>query len=843
MLGRLIKSSSPQTPAFDDAYTRDILYALRAVSPPVLFDPRRFRLVVGQDTGNLRAKQVLFDSDQSPTQNGSAHISTMHNQAHLENAHGHSVHASSSASLAGLYSGPKVSSSEIADYMFGRGIPTSELAPATKVHVLYLAQGRPALLVTKLFSLAGRPDSESAPDWAPAPTFSSRSHTLPAPSCRFSVGVVIPLEQPPHILLSTLWPSLAQHLAQLQNSVSEKLVAALRLAPNGVCYVRQRRIVFPAHLLQQDIDLAQLVPCLARAVQATFNTPRLASTHTLIRAARAPESPFRFFLVSWATEVVNWLEFKDGRKAGFLAGLMAAVGGLRESEGVQNVEGGTENGTADSTNTDSEPKNDRDHLDKEEVETVDISGFDSLRIAKSNEQEPEVKSHRNETERYSGSSSTITDGSSLENYDANSSKASVKTLKQSLSAHKLFSYLTSNISSRLNHQVSDSYSSETALSHPTSCKTRVVIMTGNSAVAKRLVFILNALFPQSFVAPPLLDTESPSPKPSTPESSSPSLVVMHSLRPIAHCLGPIPIRSSPLAGWEIPRKSGASLNSTTSHVPVHTSASTACLSTSLTSLSSSASSYSFSKLGGSFFEKWRLVQELPEPRRPEDESDGRPRLSRTQSMLNLTNSNPAAHSVQRDRSAMFLFAGKVLPDTSVDDFNAERIRRKCNLIMEESIKYTVDSEKNALFVPPPGSSSLIQRTPLLPNVAFVDEFRPEFSLQACPMSASLENLVISAMKNDLLVYDCSKTIFVSLRAREVKLIEVGPDSTRKFNVSIRKIISPGRCYLDRSKVSGIEEQLQTLTRIVSGINNGGEGVGQSEKYNRVLFETVLELIL
>ncbi|QFZ29849.1 hypothetical protein EJF18_60363 [Clavispora lusitaniae] len=842
MLGRLIKSSSPQTPAFDDAYTRDILYASRAVSPPVSFDPRRFRLVVGQDTGNLRAKQVLFDSDQSPTQNGSAHISTMHNQAHLENTHGHGIHASSSASLAGSYSGPKVSSSEIADYMFGRGIPTSESAPATKVHVLYSAQGRPALLVTKLFSLAGRPDSESAPDWAPAPTFSSRSHTLPAPSCRFSVGVVIPLEQPPHILLSTLWPSLAQHLAQLQNSVSEKLVAALRSAPNGVCYVRQRRIVFPAHLLQQDIDLAQSVPCLARAVQATFNTPRLASTHTLIRAARSPESPFRFFLVSWATEVVNWLEFKDGRKAGFLAGLMAAVGGLRESEGVQNVEGGAENGTVDSTNTDNEPKNDRDHLDKEEVETVDISGFDSLRIAKSNEQEPEVKSHRNETERFSGSSSTITDGSSSENYDANSSKASGKTLKQSLSAHKSFSYLTSNISSRLNHQVSDSYSSETASSHPTSCKTRVVIMTGNSAVAKRLVFILNALFPQTFVAPPLLDTESPSPKPSTPESSSPSSIVMHSSRPIAHSSGPIPIRSSPSAGWEIPRKSGASLNSTTSHVPVHTSASTACLSTSLTSLSSSASSYSFSKLGGSFFEKWRSVQESPEPRRPEDESDGRPRLSRTQSMLNLTNSNPAAHSVQRDRSAMFLFAGKVSPETSVDDFNAERIRRKCNSIMEESVKCTVDSEKNALFVPPPGSPSLIQRTPLLPNVAFVDEFRPEFSLQACPMSASLESSVVSAMKNDLLVYDCSKTIFVSLRAREVKLIEVGPDSTRKFSVSIRKIISPGRCYLDRSKVSGIEEQLQTLTRIVSGINNGGEGVGQSEKYNRVLFETVSELI-
>lgn len=77
-------------------------------------------------------------------------------------------------------------------------------------------------------------------------------------------------------------------------------------------------------------------------------------------------------------------------------------------------------------------------------------------------------------------------------------------------------------------------------------------------------------------------------------------------------------------------------------------------------------------------------------------------------------------------------------------------------------------------------SSIIKLKNLNPIVSFTEEFRPEFNLQSCPASNKLEQQIMSTMKQDLLYYQnffhyekiTTRTILVSLRAREIKQIEM-----------------------------------------------------------------------
>lgn len=886
MLGRLIKQHSlsnltlaPVTPAapktqnptlagscnYDDSYMRDILYALRSVTHgAVAFDPRRFRLVVGQDGGNLRAKQILYDVDHDkPSRNSSGPALLLQ--------------------LPLLPVGP--STSELADYMFGRGIPTNEVATATKVHVLYLAQGPPAVLVTKLFLLVDKcaePD-DGHPDWTPTPTWPATDTVyglqLPgrALSCRFSLGVVIPLDdQAVEDVLATVWPVVARHLTLLQKIVARKLVVALRLATvDGVCpYVSHRRIAFPPQLLHHDADLALHTVKLARAVQFTFNTPRLMDTHTLMHSASTARSPFRFFLISWAAEVVNWLEFKDGRTPGaprldqtsFLANLITAVLLLRDQMELQQ----------------------RRPARKEKAVTRVVVMTGNSAVAK------RLVFILNGFFRREG-----------------------------LEAHRLLADTTDANELR-------------ALSEPrTPSEQRT---PSELRVPTRALFSLKHSSPHRFKSlmddDELRDHRPPAATPIPIRSNSPVLRGPSTRDSSLSLLRPIPIGAHPASvlrataslsgsipqpiGWEIPTKSGASLWASSSgvlHAAVHTSSSTACLSTSLNSLSSSASNlsnYSLSKLGGSFVEKWKQLfathddtdqskrtslASLKTPPALEDEpwdfSGARQRLSRTQSMLILTDKLPP-HSVRRDNTAVYADAlsahhiwPHAVPDSvpdavpegvSLDDvrsvlsedhrpelvahINQERIRRKCASIMESAVTATASTELNAVVVPDGRQPGLVRRTLLLPNVAFVDEFRPEFVLQSCPVNAKLESSVVSYMKNDLVFsQSCgyekvtSRTVFVNLRAREAKLIELGTEPTAgdladakaphtSFRTSIKKVVAPGRNMVDRTVVERIGAQLRQLTEIVDSINNGGEGVGQSEKdpYNQMLFQTVLELI-
>lgn len=883
MLGRLIKQhsfsnlntaapSTLQNPPpvgscnYDDSYMRDILYALRAVTHGSLsFDARRFRLVVGQDGGNLRAKQVLYDTDHTRKSpeipknmdgRNSADSKPNHKPRPSRNSPGPSTPESPIGGTSGLGnsgSGFNITAAELGDYMFGRGIPTNEVATATKVHVLYLAQGLPAVLVTRLFLLVDKyvEQDDIHPEWSPTPTWPASDTVYGlqvagrALSCRFSLGVVMPLEDLAiEDVVATLWQVVARHLTVLQKLVARKLVAALRLATvDGACpYVSHRRIVFPLHLLNNDTDLALHTVKLARAVQFSFNTPRLIDTHTLMQSAGGAQSPFRFFLISWAAEVVNWLEFKDGRTSLlFLANLITAVLLLRDHMEIP-------------------AKN-----EKSATRVVVMTGNSA--VAK------RLVFILNGFFRCAGleAQQLLRDN---EIVGIRSQETRVPELRAS--ARMLFSAKCSSP-----HKVKSLMDDDDLRDHRPPAATPIPIRSISPALRA----------------------------PSTRESS-------------LSLLRPIPIGARPASvlkvtvgssgsglqpiGWEIPTKSGASLwasHSGTAHPAVHTSSSAACLSTSLNSLSSSASNlsnYSLSKLGGSFVEKWRLLflahddgdtpkraslASLKTPPALEDEpwdfSASRQRLSRTQSMLNLADQLPV-HSVRRDKTAVYADiranhhsvvdhdgvqdeVSDLDPETrnkSVTRTNEDRIREKCGLIMQAPVNFTTNTLLKAVVVPAVRHLGLVHRTILMPNVAFVDEFRPEFMLQSCPINPKLESSVVNYMKNDLVFsQSCgyekvsSRTVFVNLRAREAKLIELvtepplpdtpdakGPHTS--FRTSIKKVVAPGRNLVDKTVVEHIGAQLRQLTEIVDSINNGGEGVGQSKKdpYNQLLFQTVLEII-
>ena len=125
---------------------------------------------------------------------------------------------------------------------------------------------------------------------------------------------------------------------------------------------------------------------------------------------------------------------------------------------------------------------------------------------------------------------------------------------------------------------------------------------------------------------------------------------------------------------------------------------------------------------------------------------------------------------------------------NISEHNQSLIKEKCKLNMEHKLKMNRVVDDNVLQVESPcirnGASHnehiVFKNKTLIPVVAFSDEFRPEFNVQSCPINPKLEQQVMAGMKQDLLFYQnnsnydeiVSRTIFISLRAREIKLIEM-----------------------------------------------------------------------
>lgn len=936
---------------FEDSYSREILYGTSDTLQlkPYQLNNKFFRIIISQDGGNLRSKQVLYDSAAQNNDNPGviARPPPMSRNNSSNNVNSKNILTSK------IYH----NASELNDYMFGCGLPSNETYSTTKIHILptlnNLTYGsNQSILITRLFLISDNNDSQIFNEsfqshWMPRPALpiketsikndafniahakannpdtGSTSKSSNSINSRFSIGLIIPLESVNDHLNDVIfnnWDVISHYILVLQKLIIKKLILTLNNSVNDLSlsnlslqnnspnhthiycpYIVNKRIQFPSYILQNELDLNNQLIKLIKLMHYNSNVPKLINSNSLMRYSMSDSSKVNPMLLSWISEVVNWLQFKDGRSM---------------SNDINSQ-------THSSFNNNSQFQYNN---------TTNISS--SLSVQSS----PNINNL---------------------NFSPNTDTAVTKTFLASLLAlliplRKLLTMKPFSISNDCDN---------------TREITRVVVMTGNPVVAKKLIFIINGLIPDNEMLSILDDYEDE--KSDISESSNDTKPMKHSIGKIpenksceelldnnsfsndsvstpssiqhklfgstgdmnnVNTLGaakpvptrPIPIKSSTASsysssdnspthntsvkGWEIPHKSSASTTTTplksrvevgTSVIPIaektptrsslSKSSSMAYLSSSLTSsLSSSASNYSLSKLGGSFMEKWKnsfsntqhtnpnmnpannqtnsllgfntenhdllppslgnlskrnSVHSLrtPSPAVEIDESlpyhnnssnvgniphnsSSSTKMARANSMFDLYNNNS---SYKRNAIGIIQEEGKgpgmkrsntsiytpALRDTyklkNINDFNRNIIKSKCSLIMKarisvgDSVDKTLninsiieknEDESDSCYGDESTITSstkineiapLIKHRPLFPNVAFAEEFRPEFILQSCPINSKLESQVMTTMKNDLLFYqnNCqfekvtSRSVFVSLRAREIKVIEMNVGET------------------------------------------------------------------
>lgn len=879
-------SSNPTTPpaltsSYEDSYTREILYGTHNANQlkPYQFNSKLFRIMISQDGGNLRTKQVLYDSANdesniySPTKSQSYSCLMQHQQQQQQQQQTQDFSNFKRPVLPKTMKSGKIyhNMSDLNDYMFGCGLPSNENHSATKLHVLppltnSMYGPYPAVLITRLFSISDGEfidsslfSSTETKEWQPNPALAVKESSIRKVSLkddtsknnnvnsRFAIGIVIPLESLGSLIdiVFNNWHEIIHYTINLQKLIYKKLLVHLNQGLTydsthnytGCQYLINKRIQFPNFILQHDNEIGVQKLKLIKTIHYNYNVPKLINSNTLMKSS-VTKDLFQYnpMLVNWVLELLNWLEFKDGRYSdhsnSFLGSLFAILTPFKK--------------------------------------LLSLKPF----------------------------------------YNSSCAKKEV---------------------------------------------TRVVVMTGNPVVARKLVFILNGLIPN---LQPVKISEVDNLVENNANGED------HAVKPITiqklghdqktqnqdhyHALPPQPgsctisesssnnslTKSTPsFKGWEIPNKGSTSItmdpcqvettlsSSSATGIPIRGtsspgSLSMAYLSSSLNS-SYSSSNYSLSKLGGSFMEKWKnsfgsvsstsavalggsgiggttsggisngfnnsangsgqnhtttavtngsyfddlynfskrtspYSLRTPSPAVEFDEynfSSTKPinivnnslssnfqlqlsmtpsRLSRTQSMYDLygnkpggmmnvmteeedmseaedihqkSESNSSTNSnnnnavtgmltleLKRTKTSVIIPLIQDNMIKNISEHNQSLIKEKCKLNMEHKLKMNRVIDDNVLQVESPcirnGTSHnehiVFKNKTLIPVVAFSDEFRPEFNVQSCPINPKLEQQVMAGMKQDLLFYQnnsnydeiVSRTIFISLRAREIKLIEM-----------------------------------------------------------------------
>lgn len=884
----------------------------------------------------------------------------------------------------------------LTDYMFGRGLPSNEWHTATKIHILpplNLVHGTSqAVLVTRLFLIVDsnviqnmEPEQGECTSWNPKSTISPRERVISLSSSklglqrshfssRFSIGIIIPFDDPTQTVEETLasnWMTISMHLLILQKIVSNKLVSALKgLSAHHTSYIANKRISLPSYIFQGDLDLMTQLHKLVKLVHYQVNVPRLISNHSLMmHTLTHAQSPFKANMINWALEVINWLEFKDGRTSislynsgpgvnlshstlstnlvGLYSGLSSHIS-ARSNDGVQltNTFLASLFALIISLRESLSPcVNDTDDINcTKEVTRVVVMTSNST-VAK---------------KLIFLICALIPDHNFLHNLDISANNEGLEISNGKIQF----------VETKEKPNTSDDLSG---------CRDKSTNPVDSLSQGEK-VFNASSPLDTTFARPITIDRNNLS------ESDG------HSDESVCASI-------SSSKGWEVPMKSAASASFSKSginpiptksvavaqQIPNHNrngnTSSMAYLSSSLTSsLSSSASNYSLSKLGSSFMDKWKhslvganqpqtslaytesfeppmfmdslrkgtsVGNKCPSPALSEENpwdlstlntpnSPFKPRCSRTQSVFNVCNDVTRKYKEvplklsmpDLERSTHSIYVPISTLDSCVQTRNEKAIHACVSSIFEKDVVVGAHTDLNLVLKlsssslkgtsKPPSvlsdnhsTSTFVNETPgtysttplqrrlfLQPNVAFVEEFRPECVVQSCPVNPKLESQVMSAMKNDLIFYQntcgykriVSKTVFISLRARDIKLIElrvggqeknhnspfapstpnyeypnsvahspissyfsghenVAMSNERRGSVSanykttIKKVFSHGRNSGDKELINLVESRLERLQEVVS-IMNGDPNANPAAKkeLNKMLSDAVRELI-
>ncbi|ABN64277.2 predicted protein, partial [Scheffersomyces stipitis CBS 6054] len=853
--------------SFEDTYAREILYGTNNANQlkPYVINNKFFRILISQDGGSLRAKQVLYDSaSDSQSPNASTPTSPT---ATAYNCKPFCRPNSLNRNI--MTSKVYHNSSELNDYMFGCGLPSNETNCATKVHILPVLTNSVcgpynSVLVTRLFSISDFEASEQCSDlsrlsldssWNPSPTIrvgntNIRKHLFAKASCnennnknnfnsRFAISVVIPLESINDIndVIFNNWEEISHFMVVMQKIVYKKLIMHLNNDSfydndnklTSCPYLINKRIQFPSYMLQGE-DIGSQLFKLIKLIYYNANIPKIINCNYLIKSAiKNEKSQYNPMLLNWVLEILNWLEFKDGKNLGntdltalngtcnnntFLASLLALLIPYRKSLGIR-------------------PYHHVPNSKNREITRVVIMTGNPV-VAKKlifiiNGIIPYSPSAKLSSYEKNGNDSF---NEVNENDDDNSSKKS----------------------SPLN-----------ASSHPIPIKPTSL---ANSYESSDNSFLGST--------PSVKGWEIPSKSSASTTTTTPN-------KQIESAMKGIPIAKASMT---------TAVDGTNYPSSLSKSSSMAHLSSSLNSSSSSSySNYSLSKIGGSFMEKWKnsfgasytsnsmhsipysnsnnsnpsgatyfpnsdfappasygslskrtSIQSMrtPSPAIEYEEFQWQPttpmsiannishssnnsqhgtivgtptKLSRTQSMYDLYNMNSNGNNVmneesyndgsatnshmknitiKRAKSSVYAPLVDDIAVKNITEHNKSVIKSKCEEIMK--LRYSVKNSHNSILEINPiktkpkvethyidiDEAEMLKNKPLLPIVAFTDEFRSEFSIQSCPVNPKLETQVTNCMKNDLMFYQnnydyesiTSRTVFISLRAREIKVIEM-----------------------------------------------------------------------
>lgn len=347
------------TSSYDDSYTREFLYGtadLKDLGPNHL-NKTFFRVIVSQDGGNLRSKQVLYDSASQDFEAGGnekvtmSKIASRRNQTHNAGILTSKIHHNAN---------------ELNDYMFGCGLPTNDYRNSTKVHLLPLLNNliygsNRSVLVTRLFLLTESEDELlllldlKDEMWRPRSALPVSDIFEPADFCvsprkskslenilfkaenvngRFAIGLIIPLESYDHLTetLFNNWEEISRYLVLLRALITKKVKTALssnvsnfthlsslsvydgELTDKNCPYIVNRRIQFPNYAFQNEQDLHHQLRKLIKLIYYDSNLPRLINSNSIIRYNLENDGKNFFSLVrSWVSEISNWMEFRDGQ--------------------------------------------------------------------------------------------------------------------------------------------------------------------------------------------------------------------------------------------------------------------------------------------------------------------------------------------------------------------------------------------------------------------------------------------------------------------------------------------------------------------------------------------------
>ncbi|WLF77528.1 hypothetical protein PVL30_001246 [Lodderomyces elongisporus] len=370
-------SATPLPPcSYEDSYSREILYGTHNANSlkPYYFNNQHFRIFLAQDGGNLRTKQILFDTAQQlqpiAHQNQQHQQHSQHSQHsqqhHQQQQHQQQQFSNTLASETHLNKRPVVlprtpskgsphhsyqqhnphhhhhsqqnlphrihhNVADLNDLCFGCGLPSNESHTITKFHILPSPSSNSSspynsVLITRLFSISDHdPMSNESllhnqDEWSPKSSTFVKDQNIKLNdykiSSRFAIGIVIPIESS-HLIHEDIinnWNELSHFLTNLQKLIYRKLLQQLNLgfdnSHHSCEYLVKKRLQFPSFILQTDHDLHQSLNKLIKLTHYSSNTPRLMNTNYLMNANK---QEYNSTLINWVLEVLNWLEFKDGR--------------------------------------------------------------------------------------------------------------------------------------------------------------------------------------------------------------------------------------------------------------------------------------------------------------------------------------------------------------------------------------------------------------------------------------------------------------------------------------------------------------------------------------------------